>query len=207
LLPMDRSGRLKGTIVRKEFLQELRMHHLFMQGARVPIRFLSFFPATILVLKTQVPTDRIGQFDFMDDPLHMGIAIRMGPVALIGCLQDGGAVDLINAPKYRKVALHPIQFKELVAQVFYKASLMNRVPKFMLLEDEEGLGVFQLPLGGLSSKPIFDDWQQSRYVQILSQFTRVPMTELPHNDTQVWTWLRGEDKKLLFIDVNKKPII
>jgi len=68
-------------------------------------------------------------------------------------LSDGGAIDLSIGDLLRrdgKRKLHPIQFYELAAKVFYEATLLNRTPKYMMVEFNKAVQVIQMP-------PTFDE--------------------------------------------------
>lgn len=206
LLKRDRKSKSKAPIVPREFLEQLEAHRQFLQGSRRNIEFLGFFPASIFIVRTQVPKRVEHQFDFRDAPLELALAIRMGEVGFIAALQDGGALRLVKGlPKFRKVPLHPVQFQEVAAQVFYKVSLLNRSSGFLMVGSEEGMKVFQPPLGGLSGNPIFDEWVPEHYARILSEFTRIPLERLYFPPGKVWTFLRDSDGRLLFIDVKTDP--
>lgn len=192
-LPLDRSGKSKGSITSKPLLKRFAMHHMFLQCVRVPLRFEDFFPASILIVSTQEPGDPKLAFDFRDDLGTMCITCRIGKVGLIGVLQDGGAQQqMFSLLRLERRKLHPIQFTEVVAQVIYKATLMNRVPKYLTIGSDP-IAVIQMPLQGFSTRPIFDDWDQYHYAQCLSQITGVPMAELYCPPGQVMTWLRNPD--------------
>jgi hypothetical protein len=210
LLRLDRKASSKRTIVPRETLERLRVHHLLLQASRLKFRFMSsagegVLPASILVVRTQQPRRIEHQFDFRDSPFGLFVSIRMGKIGIVAALQDGGALDLIGHPRCRKYQLHPLQFQELTAQMLYKASLLNRTPKFLMVEEPRGVSVILSPLSGLSLKPIFDSWKQEEYATVLSGITQIPREEIfvPPN---VMTWLRGPDGKLRFIDVNEDPI-
>jgi len=205
-LPWDRAGKKKGMITSRSLLKQYEMHHLFLQSVRIPLRFMDFSPASILVVNTQEPDDiRLG-WDFRDELNTMCIACRMGPVGLVSVLQDGGAqMPLFSLMKVAKRKLHPLQFSEIIAKVTYKAMLFNRTPKYMVI-DGNPKTVIQTPLGGLSGKPLFDDWKQHHYAQILSQITGVRMEYLFRPPDQVMTWLRNSDGKAKSLSLKKFPI-
>ncbi|HZQ21227.1 MAG TPA: hypothetical protein VFA89_00215 [Terriglobales bacterium] len=113
-------------------------------------------------------------FDFRDSPFGLLISIRMGKVGIVAALQDGGALKLIGLPKCQKYPLHPIQFKELTALVFYKSSLLNRTPKFMVVNDGKGVVTILSPLAGMSRRPIFDDWDNAQYAAFLAAMREYP---------------------------------
>jgi len=59
------------------------------------------------------------------------------------------------------------------------------------------------PLGGLSGLPIYDDWDNDIYGQILSQLTNVPLEFANPIPGKVLTWMKDESGKTLIKDVNK----
>jgi hypothetical protein len=128
----------------------------------------------------------------------------MGSVGIIAVLQDGGAQathfrDYLS--RYHQHPLHPLQFLELVAKVFYKASLLNRTPKYLTMESARALEVFQQPLGGFSLRPLFDDWIQEHYAHVLSFHTGAPLELIFRPPDAVMTWLNdssGTPQRLTF---------
>jgi len=205
-LPWDRAGKTKRKITSTNLLKRYRMHHLFLQSVRIPMRLMDFSPASILIVSTQEPDDiRLG-WDFRDELNTMCIACRMGAVGLVAVLQDGGAqMPLFPLMKLRRRKLHPIQFTEVIALVTYKAMLFNRTPKYVIV-DGEPKTVMQMPLGGLSGKPLFEDWNQEHYAQILCQITGVSMENLYHPPDQVMTWLRKPDGSNRRFSLTRYPI-
>jgi hypothetical protein len=203
-LPNPQSGRL----VPRGMLQSFRMHHYFLQGARVPIRFVGFFPASIFVYRLQKHGDRRLQFDFRDHPPALAIAIRMGSIGIVAALQDGGAQKELYGSyldRFHSYSLHPLQFSELIASFFYKASLFNRTPKYMIMESVTSLNVMQLPLQGFSLKPVFDEWEQGTYAQVLAFHLRTPTDKIFEPPDKVMTWLNGPDGQPRFLDLRANP--
>lgn len=130
----------------------------------------------------------------------------MGDIGIIACLEDNAAqADTLDGvvAKIRKLDLHPIQFTELVAKHFYKATLLNRVPKYMSLSANGRLQVVSMPIQGWSTKPVFDDWNPKDYALMLSAFLGIPMEQILSPDGQVWTWLYNNKGELNFIDIDK----
>jgi hypothetical protein len=206
LLYFDRKSPLKGRLVRRTFLQRIRTFYLFMQAARIQMDFVQFFPASIFVFDIQVPDDKRAQFDFTDHPLFLTIACRLGSVGIIAALQDGGAQSIIfrkYMDKFKNMHLHPLQFSELIAKVFYKASLFNRTPKYITVQAEDKLLVNQLPLQGLSTKPIFDDWNMHAYARLLSIRTGYPLDQIFEPPDKVWTWLQDSQGNVPSMDIKK----
>ena len=89
LLRADRRH-TKRPIVPKSVLQELRLHHDFMQGIRRSLEFPFGVPGSIFIFGTAQPVGVESQFDFLDNHANRSIALRMGSVGIVCCLQDGG---------------------------------------------------------------------------------------------------------------------
>ena len=106
--------------------------------------------------------------------------------------------------KYRSLKLHPLQFLELTAMLFYKTLLMNRVPKYIMTEQQEGLGVFQMPLAGLSSKPMFDTWDNETYTRAFAAISGVPFEHL-YVPPRFRTYLNDESGLPTFLDLASNP--
>jgi hypothetical protein len=205
-LPWDRAGKTKGKITSKQLLKRYEMHHLFLQSVRIPMRFMDFSPASILIVNTQEPDDIRLDWDFRDELNTMCIACRMGPVGLVAVLQDGGAhMTLFPRMGIGKRKLHPIQFTEVIAKVIYKSMLFNRIPKYVIADGDPKI-VMQMPLAGLSGKSLYEEWNQHHYAQILCQITGVPMEHLFHPPDQVMTWLRNPDGKAKRMPLRRYPI-
>jgi hypothetical protein len=172
------------------------------------MRFLGFFPASIFVYRIQKHHDMALQFDFRDYPPALAMAIRMGSTGIVAVLQDGGAQRDMYASyleRFQVYPLHPLQFDELIAQVFYQASLFNRTPKYIIIESKTRLNVIQSPLQGLSTKPVFDDWDNATYAHFLALHTRKPIDSIFKPPDQVMTWLNGPDGKPRFLDLRTNP--
>jgi hypothetical protein len=207
LLRADIRNPASGRLVRRTALRSFRMHHYFLQGARIPMRFLNAFPASIFVYRIQRYHDIERQFDFRDLPAALAVAIRMGSVGIVAALQDGGAQRTVHGSfleAYQDFPLHPLQFAELIACFFYKATLSNRTPKYMIMEGRKALNVIQMPLQGFSLKPLFDEWDQSTYAQVLAFHTRMPIADI-FDPPLVMTWLNGSDGRPRFLSLRENP--
>ncbi len=208
-LAFDRSSPESEAITSPELLNEFQMHHFFLQSLRRPIIFDGFFPASLLIFKTKSPDDVRYQWDFGDGLNNMFISCRMSDVGIIAVLQDGGAQQYDDDfwDKYRDMALHPVQFQEIATCVSYKAALFNRVPKYIWFEEEgkETLKVYQMPLAGLSKKPLFDEWKSNVYAQLLADRLDVPLSSIFVPPDSVMTWLHNEDGTIKEIDFNTFP--
>lgn len=208
LLVADVRNPSAGPVVPRRELQRFRMHHYFLQAARVPMRFLGFFPASIFIYRIQKYREAKLQFDFRDYPAGLGISMRMGSVGIVAAMQDGGAQRELHGDylrQFQACALHPLQFAELIASFFYKTALFNRTPKYCIMESEKSLNVMQMPLQGLTSKPVFDDWDQETYARILAFHTRIPIDTIFEPPDRVMGWLTGPDGKPQHLDIRSNP--
>lgn len=182
-LPLDRTNPSQGQIMDPELLEEYQMHHLLLQGARGVVHWEGALPASIYVFECQVSEqDPRANFDYADHLLRPFLAIRAGRVAVIATLQDwgalGGAVTLEPFEAARQMSLHPAQFRALVATGQYMNSLFNRTPKHLVHWAEESVKVITLPLGGLSGRPLFDDWDTDTYAKILANALGQPVESI-----------------------------
>ena len=99
--------------------------------------------------------------------------------------------------KYQNAPLHPAQFLELAAIIFYKASLFNRTPKFLFGKEDGGIWVDQMLLGGMSRKPLYDDWNQEDFATVLSEVTGAPFDVVFDPPDRVRSWLHDDDGNAL----------
>ena len=117
--------------------------------------------------------------------MTIGVSMRLGNRGIL-TLSDGGAIDLSVGELLRRDGrrkLHPIQFDELTTKAFYKATLLNRTPKYITIEVKKAVQVMQMPLMGLSDKPFFDSWDATAYARMLSYFTGHPVEALKPDDS------------------------
>jgi hypothetical protein len=168
------------------------------RGKIITVGFSS--PGSIFVFKTQNHSKASFQWDFCDNLDTYFIAVRMGEVGIIGVLADGGAqqlaVDFYD--ELKDFPLHPIQFRELCAVFCYRSTQATRTPKYMTISDNPHQ-VIQLPLGGWSAKPLFEDWDTDKFAQYLAFYTGAPLKFLRPNSEKIASYIYGDDDKLRFI--------
>jgi hypothetical protein len=213
-LIMPRDPRFKRRkILKREFFRELRTAHLFLNSIRIRTHFHRPYPWSLFLFETQKHPNPMVNFDFKDNPLLLTVAIRMNDVGVVAALQDNGAVrnlgeKALGIQKARKLALHPIQFSEVVARVFYQASLLNRVPKYMSVSSPGGtMEVISLPVQGLSSKPVFDRWDIEQYARALGWSCQRPYEQLYFPGKGVMTFLYDERGAPKYIPLDKSIMV
>jgi hypothetical protein len=188
------------------------MTHFFVQSLSIPMRFTyenkERIPGSVFLFDLKDSADDSRRFDFRDDLVALSVFIRVGNRGIIAAA-DGGAIDLaigdaIRSDGARK--LHPLQFYELGARIFYKARLFNRTPKYTMMKHKDNFEVMQMPLAGLSGLPVFNDWNHPDYAEVLSAFTGHPIEKIaPGDRSKVMTWLRDQNGKHLNIPL-KRPV-
>jgi hypothetical protein len=144
--------------------------HLMLQSINLPVFFEDFTPYSIFLFKVD---NNEQEFGYRDEINTLTLALRIKDFGLIICFQDNGANKQYHKETIEKMAgqtLHPIQFEEFSGRVFYSAYLFNRLPEYNLLLVGEELFIEAMPLRGMSSKPLFDHWQNKIYGQVLENF-------------------------------------
>ena len=203
LLLRDRTSKSKSTILNRKLLKHFDLHQVFMQAARLDMKFEPSLPASIFVFKMAPTRDKRLKWDFRDTPVLMAISCRMGNTGILAPLQDGGAQrdsKDVAWKRFHRLRLQPLHFAELTAAFFYSVRLMNRTPKFMIFHSTPIL-VIQNPLQGFSMKPIFDEWNQGEFAKVLSGVTGFPLESVFRPPTAVATWLHDKNGKIKLMPV------
>lgn len=144
--------------------------HLMLQSINLPITFDGFKPYSLFLFKVD---NHAEEFGYRDEINTQTFALRVGDFGLVMCLQDNGANGSYHRELYEQLkndTLHPIQFEEFSARVFYSNYLFNRLPEYEVMPVGEDIFVEAMPLRGISSKPLFDDWTNKTYGQVLESF-------------------------------------
>lgn len=205
LLPLDRSNWRNGPILRPDLLATFEHLHVLMQAAELPLAFQSFettYHSSVLVFEIQAHPEVKYQFMYRDDFEHGCIAIRLGTVGLI-LVADGGAQERIANMTMAKLFSHPLQFEEIIALVFARARSFDRTPKHIFFSSGRSTTMLQMPLAGLSDKPIFKEFDRDIFCQMLARFTGYPLDHIRVGDQHL-TFI-GDFADPKFIDVNDCP--
>jgi hypothetical protein len=198
LLPFDRSDRSTGNIIDAETLKRFSIMHLWIQMANLAFEVgneSEYCPGSIFVFRTQKPDNPKKQFDLVDMTLANCLAIRLGDVGRIADFLENGvharsAGDSFGP--YQSFPLHPLQFKEVAARIFYAASLidMQTDVQFYSTLDELKIAFFWHPKENSSPR----GWKNEEYAQVLSSVMHFSGDEKvfePPN--RVWTCLQNQD--------------
>jgi len=197
-LAFDRKQGIEaGTIFSSELLEEFNSSHLFLQSTRFETEFIGDPPWSLFCFRTLTYNDHSLDFDFLDNLPALSIGLRLGDVGIIGSLEDQNTQEQLRGQQFARLLAHPlhwIQFTELCVRVFYQRLLLNRLPKYMTKLPNGGpMQVVSLPLGGFSTKPIYDEWNHKDYARMLCGYTGVSFEDIFRPPDQVMTWLYNED--------------
>lgn len=144
--------------------------HLMLQSLNLNILFEDFTPYSLLLFKVNNSEETFG---YRDEINTLTFSLRINDFGLIICFQDNGANKSYHRDILSKVegqTLHPIQFEEINARVFYSAYLFNRLPEYTTMVVDEEIFIEAMPLRGMTGKPLFDYWQNKTYGQVLESF-------------------------------------
>lgn len=144
--------------------------HLMLQSINQPIFFEGFNPFSLFLFKVD---NNETEFGYRDEINTMTFALRIKDFGMVICLQDNGANRNYHREVLEKIGnnpLHPIQFEEFSGRVFYSAYLFNRLPEYNILPVGDDIYIEAMPLRGMSSKPLFDFWNNKTYGQVLESF-------------------------------------
>lgn len=191
----------EGKITTPEYLKTFDSHFIFLQGIRKLHTFKDFFPSSIHIFKTLKTPYIEGQWDLVDNNKFPFIAIRMGEIGIISSLQDCGTIQQFDNQlnHHKNISLDRTQFREMVAKILYKTTLMNRTPKFHHFEDRESVETFLQPLQGANSKPIFDNWNNDIYSQYLSFYTNKPLEVCQPEKGKAYTFIADNNNYSLWL--------
>jgi hypothetical protein len=143
--------------------------HLMLQSVNLPIHFEEFKPYSLFLFKV----DNNEEFGYRDEINTQTFALRIKDFGLVICLQDNGANASLSPQNLRsdkEDTLHPIQFEEFSGKGILLNYLFNRLPEYNILPVGEDIYIEDMPLRGISSKPLFDEWTNKIYGQVLENF-------------------------------------
>ena len=207
-LLVDRSDPSAGSIITPDIIQRYRMHRFFLQQVKDVVECVDFCPGSIHIFSAQELPDKRFEWDFCDNVDTMFIGCRAGKTALISCLADGGAEQSME-PQFSDISnidLHPIQIREICAIVSYRSTLATRTPKHLLVDGNPHKAC-QVPLGGFSTKPYFEGWDDKAYSKYLAVYLGEKENHFFQPPDKVMTWLRDERGNPRFIDFKDFPVL
>lgn len=106
--------------------------------------------------------------------------------------------DHLGRPYYRGTPLHPMQFREVTAEVFYKAMLLDSTALYTIAESPKKLQILTLMPPDVS----FQEWDWLTYCKILAYFWNQPIEDLYGGNIGRASSLTGENNEFLVLDPN-----
>lgn len=170
--------------------------HLMLQSINLPIIFEDFKPFSLFLFKVN---NKAEEFGYRDEINTQTLALRIKDFGVVICLQDNASNYYYHKKIYEQIkddVLHPIQFEEFSGRVFYSNYLFNRLPEYNILPVNDEIYIEEMPLRGLSSKPLFDEWQNKTYGQVLENFWKnwgFLLLEIIKNPEKPVSYLFDED--------------
>jgi hypothetical protein len=197
MLPYDRSNQSAGNIIDSETLKRFSIMHLWIQVANLTGdgNENEYCPGSVFVFRTQKPENPKGQFDLVDMTLGNALAIRLGDVGMVADFLENGVHARIAGDSfvpYQSFPLHPLQFKELAARIFYAASLIDMQTDVEFYTTSDGLKIAFLWQPKENSSP--RQWKNEEYARVLANVMRFSEDENVFEPTKgIWTCLHNED--------------
>jgi hypothetical protein len=168
----DRTDPKKKYIVNGEDLDSFKYLHFYLHGFIKPMIFEGGLssPASVFIFKIKEPNDVFSQFTYKDMLFPPGVAIRMGSVGIIMTI-DFQSQEGLYSEMYKKLQgpqLHPLQFDELIARIFYQASLFVGNLSVISSEEKNYTSVTLMPPSG----DIFLPGNDQDFEKIKNEYTR-----------------------------------
>lgn len=160
----------EGFNISQSLIHKFGAVHTMLQSVNQNVVFEDFKPYSIFICKVNNAED---EFAYRDEINTLTFSLRMKDFGLLVNLQDNGANKKYHEEIWNKIegkTLHPIQFEELCAKVFYSAYLFNRLPEYHIIPTDEAIFIEAMPLRGMDAKPIFDNWNFKIYGQVIENF-------------------------------------
>lgn len=174
--------------------------HLMLQSLKQSIVFDGNMPWTIRIFKIHSSQDL---FNYRDEINTLTYSLSMKDFGIVACLQDNGTNAVYHKEIISKIShnpLHPVQFEEISARFFYSNYLFNRLPEYTVLPAEEAVYIEAMPLRGMSNKPLFDNWQNKTYAQVLENFWKpwgILLFEILKDPENPMSFLLDENNELI----------
>jgi len=195
--------------ISKAIIHKISNLHLMLQSINLPIVFEDFKPYSLFLFKVN---NKEQEFGYRDEINTLTFALRIKDFGLLICFQDNGANRHYHKEILEQIetqTLHPIQFEEFSGRVFYSAYLFNRLPEYNILPVGDEVFIEAMPLRGMSSKPLFDHWQNKIYGQVLENFWKnwgLLLLEIIKNPEQPMSFLFNAGGEFINADAIELPL-
>lgn len=160
-LKLDRKVDNK-MIISPDFLSKYRVMYDYMMSIMNHVTIEEKMSSIFIFDVHTNNEDLDNNFFYIDDVLHGQFAIRSNEIGIICCLGDSKVIEnsLYNYfLPFHKFKLHEIQFRQLIADVFYKRKLLRNKNSFLTISNN----IIQIR----PFKVIYDEYNYQEYAKIL----------------------------------------
>ncbi|MGW0833407.1 hypothetical protein [Streptomyces prunicolor] len=176
------------NIMDPEFLSQFSSHHLLLQYARGLVSWRSGHSlASFLFFNCEESTNARLNFDYFDVVNLPFIALRIGKVGVICCLQDWGRLESYEDDKILVRALlaelHPQQFREVAARAAYAISLLGTNVPHVPVYGPTTVEVLDPLLTGYFDEATRSEANPESYAALLSMALRQPVEDIYDGST------------------------
>ncbi len=174
----------EGFNMSQGLIHKFSMLHQMLQTVNQPVVLEGFKPYSIFICKLNHPNNEF----FYRDEIN----------------------TLTFSYKIASQTLHPIQFEELCAKVFYSAYLFNRLPEYHIIPTDDLIYIEAMPLRGMNAKPIFDDWNFKIYGQVVENFWKAwgfLLLEIIKNPEKPMSFILDDNEEFVYAKSIELPIM
>lgn len=194
------TGTLYLGMMERAFAMKKEMHSCYAGDPPHPPLYGS--PYSLYRFRIDTRDSQFETFDFVDNPVVLGAAIRSNNVGLF-CVFDGGLHQLFRSHRFEFLineALHPMQFNEVVAQTFYDQTVLDeRACQVTYYWNTRLNSVIAQTHTPRSYNPYLEaNHDQQRLVSFLGRYTFTDPSALTFaGGTEVFTSLKDHDGAFL----------
>lgn len=139
-LLFDRGNKEKGNILSTDFVLQYKFMFDCMQSIIMPIKLDENYSSLfIFKIHNDVRNDSRLNFFYADDLLNSQITIQSGNTGVICCIGDNKAIERKLSTHFKpfyEITLQPVQYRQVIAEVFYMRSLLMNKISSIITPDE-----------------------------------------------------------------------
>ena len=167
-------------------------------------------PYSIYLVEIDTRDDRFEAFDFIDNTATVGVAFRTGNLGII-CNFDGGLHRSFRYWRFEHLLnekLHPLQFNELAARVFYDQSVLHPgAVKVQYYWNKPLRAVIAQTLTPRGFDPyLAENHDPKRLAQITGRYTSTNPADLVTDDGRVFTNLEDQNGDFMKFPVTPEEL-
>lgn len=166
-------------------------------------------PYSLYIVEIDTRDDRFETFDYFDNLNVLGAAIRIGSLGVI-CVFDGGLNGRFRSYRYNHLTsekLHPVQFSELTARIFYDNTVLHEdALKVQYFWNRSLNAVVAQTQTRRSFNPFLEEHQDPRRLaSMIARLTCMDPDRILQGSENIFTTLEdGEGKFVPFVVTDKE---